>query len=477
MYENFFVRENFGIFARAKKTGMREKILCVICILWLTGLSAAASGDVRFRLTLADKQGTTGSLSHPEKLLSPKALERRAKQGLRLDSTDLPVSKVYVEQILATGVRLVTLSKWNNTVVVEADSEAMGSSLAQLPFVLKVKKVWERPEVSDEGMKDRRNQITDKNRKVKGKYGAAGQQIKMHRGEQLHEAGFRGEGMDIAVIDAGFLNTDAIGLFENIRLKGSRDFVNPHSDIFGEHSHGTKVLSCMAADASRMMVGTAPEANYWLLRSEDNATEQPIEEDYWVAAVEFADSVGVDIVNTSLGYYEFDDPTNNYLYRELDGHTSPMSAAASLMAGKGMLLVCSAGNSGKDSWKKITPPADAEHILSVGAVSADGINADFSSIGNTADNRIKPEVMAVGFNASIVNEFGVVSLANGTSFSAPVFCGLVACLWQACPWLTAYQLIELVLESGDRSSYPDNIYGYGIPDIWECYQQAQKLKK
>lgn len=261
-----------------------------------------------------------------------------------------------------------------------------------------------------------------------------------------------------------------------MHLLGVRDFVNPASDIYEEHSHGLSVLSCMATNEPHVMVGTAPEAAYWLLRSEDNDTEQPVEEDNWAAAIEFADSVGVDVVNTSLGYYAFDDSTFNYRYRDLDGRTSVMALSAAHAADKGMLVVCSAGNSGAGTWKKITPPADAENVITVGAIDRKGMNATFSSLGYTADGRVKPDVMAVGLRSSVVGTDGGVSFANGTSFASPIFCGLATCLWQACPWLSVRQLIEVIHQSGDRAQYPDNIFGYGVSDVWKAYHLGLKLK-
>lgn len=261
-----------------------------------------------------------------------------------------------------------------------------------------------------------------------------------------------------------------------MNLLGTRDFVNPRSDIYAENYHGMKVLSCLAANRPHVLVGTAPEAAYWLLRSEDDDTEQLVEEDYWAEALEFADSAGVDVVNTSLGYYEFDDKAMNYRYRDLDGRYSLMSHSASLAADKGMVVVCSAGNSGRGVWKKITPPGDAKNILTVGAVNRELVNADFSSVGNTTDGRIKPDVMAVGVSSAVAGTDGTVSYANGTSFASPILCGLVACFWQACPWLTARQVVEAVQNAGDRKEYPDNIFGYGIPDIWKAYQTALKKK-
>ena len=196
-----------------------------------------------------------------------------------------------------------------------------------------------------------------------------------------------------------------------------------------------------------------------------------MEQDFWAAAVEFADSVGVDLVNTSLGYNEFDDSTMDFRLRDLDGRSSVISRVAGRMADKGMILVCSAGNSGNSAWKKITPPADADNILTVGAmVWQTRVIAPFSSVGNSQDGRVKPDVVAAGVRANVINARGSQGKANGTSFASPIMCGMVACLWQACPTLTAKEMIELVRQSGDRAEYPDNIYGYGIPDMWQAYQ-------
>jgi subtilisin family serine protease len=287
----------------------------------------------------------------------------------------------------------------------------------------------------------------------------------------LHEAGFKGQGMTIAVVDGGFHNFDRIPALDNVKVLGTKDFVNPNSDIYAEATHGLSVLSCMATNKPGVMIGTAPEASYWLLRSEDSDSEYPIEQDYWVAAVEYADSVGVDLINTSLGYNEFDDSSMDFKLRDLNGKHSVISRAASRLADKGMILVCSAGNSGNSVWKKITPPGDAENVLTVGAIVwQTGVIASFSSVGNTQDGRVKPDVVAAGVRADVINSHGSQGKANGTSFASPIMCGMVACLWQACPTLTAKEVIELVRQAGDRAEFPDNIYGYGIPDMWKAYQ-------
>lgn len=451
--------------------------LFLFSVLLLSCIVSGFAKTFRYRVSFKDKSLTSYSLENPQDYLSLRALERRVRQGLSVDSTDLPVCKAYIDKISEQGGKVLLTSKWNNTALVETADKETANLFLKNSFVKSVKQVWESPETEFPRNKDRKKEVTNEWSKTDDYYGVAAQQIRMHHGDSLHSAGFRGENMHIAVIDAGYYNVDKMKFFKKLRILGTKDFVNPDSDIYAEHNHGLKVLSCMAVNMPNVMVGTAPGASYWLLRSEDNDTEQPAEEDYWAAAIEFADSVGVDVVNTSLGYYSFDNPEYNYEYRDLDGYTSLMSASASMAAQKGILVVCSAGNSGASSWKKITPPGDAADIITVGAINADGVNADFSSIGNTADGRIKPDVMAVGFRSSIAGTNGGTSYGNGTSFACPIFCSLVACLWQACPWLSVKELIDVVHRASDRYEYPDNIFGYGVTDIWKAYKLGLEMKK
>ncbi|NCC09841.1 MAG: serine protease [Bacteroidia bacterium] len=427
------------------------------------------SDTLKYRIGLRDKAATNYSLQRPQEFLSEQAIARRNRQQLAIDSTDLPVCRPYIDRIRQYGVHILVSGKWDNFVTVSCNDSTLIDQIALLPFVRSTERVWKHSGIRKSV---RRDSLIDRKQLTDSLYGKAITQIEMSRGNRLHEAGFRGQGMTIAVIDAGFHNVDRIADFKNSHLLGTRDFVNPTADIFAESSHGLSVLSCMAMNQPRVMIGTAPEASYWLLRSEDEDTENLVEQDYWAAAVEFADSVGVDVINTSLGYYTFDDASKNYTYRNLNGHFALMSRQASRVADKGMVLVCSAGNSGAGPWKKITPPGDADHVLTVGAIDKKGILAGFSSIGNTADNRIKPDVVAVGYQANVMGTDGNLRLANGTSFASPILCGMVACLWQASPRLTAKEIIQLVRQSGDRVDFPDNIYGYGIPDLWKAYQQS-----
>ena len=456
---------------------MNLKLWSLGCLFALSMGQASAEKVYKYRISLKDKVGTTYSIDKPEEFLSERAIERRNCQQLPVDETDLPVSQVYIDELKATGAKLVTSSKWNNTVVLEVSDTLLMEDVSKKSFVTGVKKVWvSLDSIPPRNMK-RKKEVKNKVEKTGCHYGNALRQIEIHGGDSLHTAGFAGKGMHVAVIDAGFYNADEIKFFRKMDLLGTRDFVNPNSDIYAENAHGLMVLSCMAANLPKVFVGTAPEASYWLLRSEDNDSEQPIEEDYWAAAIEFADSVGVDVVNTSLGYYEFDEGFPAYRYRDLDGHYSLMSHSASLAADKGIVVVCSAGNSGDDPWKKVTPPGDSENVLTVGAINKDLVNARFSSIGNSADGRIKPDVMAVGVNSVVTGTDGSVSKGNGTSFASPIMCGIVTCFWQACPWLTAKEVIEAVRLVGDRVDYPDNIYGYGVPNLWKAYQKELEKRK
>ena len=440
-------------------------------MLMALALSAFAEKTYRYRVSLKDKEGTVYSVDNPQAFLSERAIERRNRQQLPVDSTDLPLSGVYIKDLEDMGTKVVTSSKWNNTVVLEVTDTLLMNEILKKSYVTHVKKVWMQPNSTPARNQQRKKEVTNEVKKSGYHYGKAFRQINIHGGDSLHAIGFTGKGMHVAVIDAGFYNADYIKFFKKMDLLGTRDFVNPNSDIYAEHSHGMKVLSCMAANTKDAFVGTAPEASYWLLRSEDQDTEQPIEEDYWAAAIEFADSVGVDVVNTSLGYYEFDEGYPAYRYRDLDGHTSLMSHSASMAASKGMVVVCSAGNSGADTWKKVTPPGDSESVITVGALTKELKNADFSSVGHTTDGRVKPDVMAIGVNSVVSDNDGSVSKANGTSFASPILCGVVTCFWQACPWLTAKEVVKAVQQAGDRVDYPDNIYGYGVPNLWKAYQE------
>lgn len=426
-----------------------------------------------YRIYFTNKKASPYSLQSPEAYLSAKSLQRRAHQAIFVDSTDLPVSPAYIQGIHKKGYPIVCKSKWNNTVVIRSNTAITSAAFADLSYVKQIKKVFTTPDSipEAENFSSYRKNLQPMDITENSVYGAGKAQILSLRGERLHDAGFRGNGISIAVLDAGFANVDNMNAFQSVKIKGVRNFVDglKREDVYSVSGHGTKVLSAMALNEKNVFVGTAPEADYWLFRTEDIFSESMVEEDYWVAATEYADSLGIDIVSSSLGYHHYAEKSDSYRYADLDGQKSFISRAASLLAHKGIILVNSAGNDGMGQWKKINVPADAFDIITVGAVSQDSVNAAFSSIGPTADGRVKPDVMTYGCPAHVVSARGWIIPDVGTSFATPIVAGLVACLWQSMPEKSALEIIDYVRKSGNNAATPDNINGYGIPDFWKAY--------
>lgn len=432
----------------------------------------------RYRVVFADKRNCGFSTKHPEAFLSPKAIERRNRYGIKADEHDLPLTPAYVESVRQAGTQIVSRSKWNNSVVAEVADTTVAVALRNLPFVREVRLVWERPDSVPSAtlpaeLAQRRDLLTNLRDTLPDYYGRSRTQTAQLAIDSLHAAGYRGQGMTIAVIDGGFYNADLIGGLSHARIMGTRNFVRPGKSVYEEQTHGTMVLSCMAADTPHWLVGTAPEATYYLLVSEDGESEQLVEEDFWCAAVEYADSLGADLVTSSLGYTRFDHDYMGHSYAQLDGRTAANSRCASLAASRGILLVSSAGNEGNGHWKKIGTPADASDILTVGAVDSIRQNTRFSSLGNTADARTKPDVMALGQDVAVYDTDGAVTEVNGTSFSCPILCGAAACLMQANPGKRPEALIEAIRQSASRAEQPDNVFGYGIPH----FPKADRLLK
>lgn len=476
-----------------QRTIFRALGLGLASLLPLSALAAEPAPDndsvyhtYKYRVYFKDKKQSDYSLKRPEEFLSQKSIERRRRQGLKLNATDLPVSKAYLRGVGQTGVRVLLVSKWNNTAVVECTDTTLMDGVAGLPYVTSTRKVAtyshskdsEKPADGEEDRKSKYNFIADEgiiadSAHTSDYYGAGDAQIRQLNGKALHDKGFRGKGITIAVVDGGFRNVDLIAPLTHTDIIGTKDFVDPGSDVYGKADHGLMVLSTIGSNVPNKLVGTAPEASYWLLCSEDANSEQLVEEDNWAAAVEFADSAGVDVINSSLGYTKFNNEADNVKYSELDGKTHLISKTASLIASKGMILCNSAGNSAFiDTWKLIGVPADASDILTVGAVSENGENTMFSSIGHSYDGRVKPDVMARGGDAYLLSSWGRVETANGTSFASPIMTGMVACLWQALPNLNSYEIMELIRRSSDRYGLPDNVYGYGIPDFGKALEMG-----
>lgn len=463
---------------------MKTKYTCILLTTVMLLLPAALMAQERvystsslpqqrvykYRVYFKDKKESPYRKSKPAEFLSKKALQRRAKWKIKIDDHDLPVSPKYIGAVAAKGAKVLCVSKWNNTALVQSEDSARLESLAALSCVDSVKKVFH-DLVFDLTPLDslRFSELNDSVMLTSEYYGYAQEQIEMLNGHRLHNLGFRGKGMTIAIIDGGFDNADTVKLLNNVKILGTHNFMRPGHSVYAENQHGTNVLSCMGANKPGSIVGTAPDAEYWLLQSEDAYTETPAEQDTWAAALEFADSVGVDVVNSSLGYYSFDDTTMNVRYSELDGKTHLISRSASLAASRGILVVNSAGNSGDDPWRKIGIPADARDMLTVGAVYDSRTFAPFTSVGFSADGRVKPDVAARGFLSAVVRSTGWISFVFGTSFSSPITAGMAACLMQALPEKKPEEIIDILHKSGDRSENPDNIFGYGVPDYYKAY--------
>lgn len=441
-----------------------------LIIITLYNLNIFSSEGYMFRVQLKDKGQTGYTIDKPEEFLSKRAIERRKRQNISIDNSDLPISSAYINVIEELGCTVVAKSKWLQTVSIYCNDSLFVEKINQLDFVDSTTFAWK----GDTARTTARELPRSKRfvEKPKSEYGYGDVQIKTVNGNFLHKEGYKGKGMEIAVIDAGYTNLKEILLLDNVSIKGVKDFVYNGNNIFESSDHGLKVLSVMASNRPNIFVGTAPEAKYWLLRSEDSRSEFPIEEDYWAAAAEYADSIGVDIINASLGYHTFNAPAKSYTHEQLDGKTAYITRAANMAASKGIFVEVSAGNDGANIWENIAFPSDAANVLTVGAIARDSTIAYFSSRGLTADGRIKPDVVAVGFSTAVIASTGEVDLANGTSFSGPVMSGLAACLWQSAPSLTNIELLDIIRKSSDKYATPDGIYGYGIPNMKTAFLLA-----
>lgn len=451
----------------------------------LSGFLSAQTLDSKFYVvSFYDKGFSTDASFDPGQFLTNEAVERRMKYNIAFDQSDLPVNEGYVNDISVLGAKIITRSRWLNSVVIEA-TQPVADQIADLACVSKMKFLYSKSDLNSQPAEKKFFAVEkifplSENSTVKStsdvyNYGLAFNQINQIKGQYLHNQGFSGEGMTIAVIDAGFNSVDIMPCFDqlrqNNRIKGTHDFAEPGNNVYATtmNGHGTSVLSCMGAYVPGQMVGTAPKANYWLLRSEVAPTESIIEEYYWVSAAEFADSVGVDLINSSLGYTVFpDSPESNHTYADMNGNTAVVTIGADWAAKKGILVVNSAGNEGGGGWWYIGAPADGDSVFTIGAVDASGIRAFFSSVGPTFDGRIKPTVMAQGVNATVFSPYGLGG-ANGTSFSSPIICGATACFWQALPQLNNMQIIEAIKITSSNALQADSLMGWGIPNYQLAY--------
>ena len=448
-------------------------LLTVYCLLMTDNCSAQL--PAKYLITFKDKTNSPYSVAKPLEFLSQRSVNRRQKQNITVKTRDLPVNPAYISEIKKSGAKIWFTSRWMNAALIQT-SETNLQTILKLPFV---KGLEVNGTVDDPGSRSgRRISKFESADNQSFNYGLSKTQNEMIGVNVMHDLGYRGEGMMIGILDAGFNNADKIAafkpLFDEKRIVGTYDFVKKETSVYEDDAHGTEVLSCMGAFLEGSMVGSAPKASFLLLRSEDAPSEYIIEEANWLFAAEYADSVGVDLINSSLGYTTFDDEKTDHAYAQLDGNTTIAARAADWAAGVGIVCVISAGNEGNGVWKYEGTPADADSVLAVGAVDANKLYARFSSLGIPTDKRIKPDVVAMGQSAAVIPPNGNVSTASGTSFSSPILCGMVAGYWQANPTLTAIQVMDNVRKSGSQADKPDKVLGYGIPILFKALANQEE---
>ncbi|MGV9004699.1 S8 family serine peptidase [Flavobacterium sp.] len=450
-----------------------KKIIVVFLFLSFLNVFSQEDAWVYFN----DKPEAQFFLENPLSELSQRSLDRRQNQGIVLSVEDAPIYQPYVDQIsTATGITVKAHSKWLNCVHVRGELPDI-QALINFSFVNHIR--YANFSLNNKNASPHIFQTLNQQAGIQSNfnYGNSTNQIQMLNAQTLHQHNYTGQGKIIAVLDSGFLNVDSTlpfqRLFDNNLVLGGYNFVSQNTDVYSLHNHGTNTLSCMGAFVDGQLVGTAPDASYYLYVTEDVSSENPVEESYWVQAAEEADRVGTDIISTSLGYFEYDNPNYTYQYDNLTGDFAFASQGANIAFSKGMIIVASAGNTGGSSNPHINVPAEATNVLAVGAVAADEIYAVFSSVGPSFDGRIKPDVMAQGVQATIANTMGQVTSASGTSFACPIMAGAIASFWSAIPWATNQQIIDFVKQSADRFLTPDEQYGYGIPDFGTALSMAQ----
>ncbi len=427
-----------------------------------------------------DKPNAATYFSNPTLMLSQRALNRRTVQNIAIDIKDVPLYQNYITQIKnANGITIKAQSKWLNCVHVQG-TQANIDALNSLSFVASIDFASSAITARlSKPVLDKKNQNKFQESYTDFNYGSAANQITMMHGDFLHQNNYTGTGMQIAVIDAGFINVNTMGAFSSIRnngqILGTYNFVDRISDVYTRNYHGTMVLSTIAGFVQDQYVGTAPDASFYLFLTEDVSQEHPYEESLWVEAAERADSLGVDVLNTSLGYTEFDRTEYNHTYNDMDGNTTFITRGAEIAFSRGMLVVNSAGNEGSASWHYIGAPADGPSVLSIGAVDASGIIASFSSWGPNADEKTKPDVCAQGSGSAVINTNNVIQSASGTSFSGPILAGAATCFWQAFPDKTNVQIAQAIRQSSHLYANPNDHYGYGIPNFQTAFSTLSMI--
>ena len=451
-----------------------KKTLFILMLLAIAMFGKAQIATNLYWVQFTDKNDSPYSIDVPEQYLSQRALDRRARLAIAIDEYDLPVNPQYLEAVAACGAELVNPSKWLNGVTIHTGDPAVVAAVNALPCVAEVRNCPSFPEAQLDKERSLAMEMKPSDaapRNTLGLYGDAWVQVSQIKANELHSMGYDGTGIYIAILDGGFIGTETYDCFDNMRqegrLLGTRDFVYGSTSVYTQSTHGTSCLSTMAAFLPNQFVGTAPKASYYLIHTEDGDGENIVEEYNWVSGMEHADSLGADVCSTSLGYIDFDMTQWNHPFEHFDGHTAPATIGAEIAASRGIICAVAAGNEGAGTCT-LGIPADAEHILTVGAVNESGTRASFSSMGPTYDGRVKPDVMALGQGTYVASGWGdwwPYYNGDGTSFATPVLAGAVACLRQALPDVSVQEICDAVRQSGDHAGSPNNYYGYDIPNF------------
>ena len=460
------------------------RLLFILITILLYQSAESQIVPTKFFVQFANKDNSNFSINRPLEFLSSRAVSRRMIYKIPVVYSDLPVSKIYLDSLETFGAKIHSVTKWFNGAVIVCDS-AIYEQIKTLGFVMHgepvfiTKTPWKEPKIDFP-----KTDISEKraHKSNEFNYGEGYIQANMLGVNCLHNFGFSGTQMWIAVLDAGFDNVPSIAAFAHLinegKIKHNKDFVDGDNYVYHGSGHGTAVLSCMGAKLEGVMVGTAPNASYTLIRTEDVGSERAIEEFNWIAGAEYADSLGVDVFNTSLGYTDYD-PVNGqvkYVPTDMNGRTTWISKAGNMAASKGILVVNSAGNEGNGSWRVTSAPSDADSVFCIGAVNGERTRAGFSSVGfPSVQKGVKPNVMAQGSGVTVLSTSGTPGLSNGTSFSGPVMAGAAACFWEAFPEYNNIQIMQLLQKYSDRNANPDSLYGYGIPDLCSAIRLIKNI--
>lgn len=450
-----------------------NKTSLAFLLLLLGQFSSFGQATRKYLVLLKDKANSPYTVSQPDRFLSQRSILRRQKQNIAILERDLPVNPAYVSQLQQAGAKIWFTSRWLNAVLIEA-TDASIATVQKLPIVkgLEFGRSLSNARIDAEnqsGATAELGSVSKFGTVAPLNYGISETQITQLGVDKMHQQGIHGEGMLIGVLDAGFLNADKVAflkpVFDENRVLATYDFVRKETSVYEDDMHGLNCLSTIAATVDNQLYGTAYKASFILLRTEDAPTEKQVEEANWLFGAEYADSAGVDVISSSLGYTVFDDPATSYTYQNMDGKTALSTRAAQIATETGMVVVVAAGNEGSSAWHYLSAPSDAASVLAIGAVTQAGTRASFSSFGPSADGRVKPDLDARGQGTVIGDPNGKVVLGNGTSFATPLMAGLAAGFWQAHPTLTATQVTDALRRSGSQYGVPDDQLGYGIPNF------------